>query len=166
MEISSFSSKYRVRVLTENDIECIYELCRHNASFYEFCPPLVTHDTIRHNLRALPPKKTMDDKYYLGFFDEEHLIAVMDFIDAYPTDFSAFLGFFMVDASMQCRGVGSFIIEELCSDLQAQHYQEVRLGWVKGNRRSEAFCKKNGFQETGVSYDTDGYTVIVAQRML
>lgn len=166
MEIEQFSSKYNVQIITNEDVKSVYELCRKNELYYLYCPPFVTEYSIRQDMRALPPQKKMDDKYYIGFFDGEHLIAVMDFIDAYPDAKTAFIGFFMTDISIQQKGVGTEIISELCDYLHEQHYKKVKLGWVKGNPQSAGFWHKNGFMETGVSYDTNGYTVIVAQRIL
>lgn len=166
MDITQFSKKYQARCLTDEDVSSVFELCRKNTLFYEHCPPFVTEKGIRRDMKALPLKKTLADKYYLGYFDGDKLIAVMDFIDAYPNETTAFIGFFMTDVSVQRSGVGSGLISELCDHLRGQNYGSIRLGWVKGNRQSESFWHKNGFRETGVSYDTDGYTVIVAQREL
>lgn len=166
MEPQRFSSQYRVRRLTEEDVDAVLALCRQNPLFYEYCPPFVTAGGIRRDMCALPPHKSMDDKYYIGYFENGRLIAVMDLIDGYPNAGTAFIGFFMTDVSVQRRGVGTGIIRELCGYLQKQQYAAVRLGWVKGNPQSAGFWHKNHFQETGVSYDTDGYTVIVAERNL
>lgn len=117
-------------------------------------------------MTALPKGKSQEDKYYVGFFDRHELIAVMDLIDAYPDEFTAFIGFFMVNTLVQHRGIGTEIIEQLSIYLKGQGHQHIRLGWATGNPQSESFWKKNGFAETGVSYETGGYTVIVAQRNL
>ncbi len=90
----------------------------------------------------------------------------MDLIDAYPDESTAFIGFFMTNTAIQNRGIGTRIVQELGRYLKSQGYKHIRLGWVKGNFQSESFWHKNGFSETGVSYETSGYTVIVAQRDL
>ncbi len=117
-------------------------------------------------MHALPPNKDICDKYYLGYFDGQKLIAVMDLIMHYPDGSTAFIGFFMTDASVQNTGVGSGIIDELCGKLTEAGIKSIRLGWVKGNPQSESFWHKNKFAETGAVYNTDNYTVIVAQRNL
>ena len=117
-------------------------------------------------MRALPPGKSVEDKFYLGYFDKDRLVAVMDFIRGYPDSETGFIGFFMTNAAIQHKGVGSELIGELCRCLRGQGYRAIRLGWVKGNSQSENFWHKNGFQETGVIYETDNYTVIVAERKL
>lgn len=166
MNVGEFSNRYQVKKLTENDAEIVYSLCKQNRFYYEFCPPPVTIESICEDMRKLPPKKSSHDKYYIGWFDDGRLIAVMDLIDGYPNAQTAFIGFFMTDVSVQGNGIGSAIMKELCAYLCTHHYAAVRLGWVKGNVQSESFWHKNHFVETGVTCETDGYIVIVAQREL
>ncbi len=166
IDAALFSRRYHVRELTGEDTAAILSLCSGNRLFYRYCPPFVSEQSIREAMQALPPHKTPADKYYLGYFDGEKLIAVMDFIMAYPDEETAFIGFFMTDVSVQNAGTGSGIIDELCAYLPSLGLTGLRLGWVRGNPQSEHFWHKNGFTETGVTYDTDGYTVIVAQRKL
>lgn len=161
-----FSKSYQVRCLTEADVPLVVELCEKNTHFYEHCPPFVTEDTVREDMKALPRNKTMKDKYYVGYFDGGDLIAVVDLIDACPDESTIFIGFFMLTVSVQGRGIGTKIACELMEHARSLGYARIRLGWVKGNEESEGFWRKNGFSETGISYETNGYTVIVAQREL
>lgn len=166
MDVSLFSNRYFVRHMGESDIAEIYALCRKNNLYYHYCPPFVTEQSIADDMKALPPNKEAADKHYLGYYDGNKLIAVMDFIMGYPDETTAFIGFFMTDVSMQGIGIGSRIIDELCSVLVGIGLKKVRLGWVKGNPQAEHFWHKNGFTETGVTYDAESYTVVVAQRVL
>ena len=127
------SDNYIARKLQEEDVEEIYRLCSGNPLYYEYCPPAVTKESVREDLTALPPGKTMEDKYFIGLYEGEKLIAVMDLIDGYPTKDIAFVGFFMTDASVQKQGVGSRIIADLLDTLKEVGFQAVRLAWVKGN---------------------------------
>ncbi len=163
---SILSKSFSVCPLTEEDAETVYLLCRENTLYYQHCPPFVTPDSIRRDMKALPPGKQPEDKYYLGYFSGETLIAVLDLISGYPDPETAFIGFFMTGLSLQRQGTGSRIIRELCEALKGMSYREVRLCWVRGNPQAEAFWHKNGFSETGVSYNTDGYTVIVGAKKL
>ena len=166
MNVSLFSNQYLVRKMCANDVAEVYTLCYKNSLYYQYCPPFVSEQSIMNDMNALPPNKERCDKYYLGFYDGEKLIAVMDFIMAYPDELTAFIGFFMTDVSIQNTGTGSKIINDLCAYLFRIGMANVRLGWVKGNPQAEHFWHKNGFRETGVTYDTENYTVIVAQRGL
>ena len=166
MEISLLSDRFLVLRMTEENIAEEYALCKNNTLFYHHCPPFVTEDSIAGDMKALPPNKEYSDKYYLGYYEGEKLIAVMDLILNYPDEDIAFIGFFMTDTSVQNTGIGSGIIETLCSRLKSLGFSSVRLGWVKGNPQAEHFWKKNLFIETGATYDTGDYTVVVAQRAL
>jgi RimJ/RimL family protein N-acetyltransferase len=166
MIVSLLSNKYNVKMLETSDIDIVYELCRNNSLYYQYCPPFVSTQSIMEDMSALPPNKTLDDKYYVGYYEEDKLIAVMDLIMDYPEEKGAFIGFFMTDTGVQNKGIGSSIIEELCAALSQFGVSSIRLGWVKGNPQAERFWHKNGFIETGATYDTDNYTVVVAQRSL
>lgn len=164
MDIQDFSEQFNVRILNDSDVPQIYELCKNNRIYYKYCPPFVSEESICKDMSALPPNKSPEDKFYVGYFDNEKLIAVLDLIREYPVKDTVFIGFFMVDISAQNKGVGSEIIAELCLCLQKYNYSHVRLGWVEGNKQAESFWHKNGFEETGVTSQTETYRIIFAQR--
>ena len=146
IHISSLSTGYTVRRLTSADADRIYALCCGNPQFYEYHPPFVTRESILEDMTALPPGKTFDDKYFVGFYNGDALVAVMDLIDGYPDDTTAHIGFFMMDADCQGKGVGSAIIGDVIAHLRAAGFRKVRLGVDKGNPQSFAFWRKNGFR--------------------
>ena len=145
MNIEILSKSYSVRRLNQRDVDSIYALCRENTVFYQYHPPFVTRDSILKDMTALPPEKSMEDKYYLGFFAGDELVAVMDLILNYPKADIAFIGFFMMNAQYQGRGIGSQIVDEVTAHLKACGFNEIRLGVDKGNPQSRAFWTKNGF---------------------
>ena len=166
MNIAELSSRYSVRRLDRADAGIVLSLCAKNGLFYRYCPPGPSEESVIRDMQALPPKKDISDKYFLGYFRDGALIAVLDLIAAYPDEKTAFIGFFMTDTSVQNKGTGSGMIGELCAFLRRNGFSRVRLGWVKGNPQSEHFWHKCGFTETGGEYRTDAYTVIAAQKEL
>ena len=70
-------------------------------------------------MTALPPNKRMEDKAYVGFFEEGKLTAVLDWISGYPTKETAWIGLFMVSEERQGQGVGSGIIRGLTESMRA-----------------------------------------------
>ena len=82
-------------------------------------------------MEALPPGKSEEDKLYLGFFEKETLVAVMDLILKFPEEETAYIGLFMTEVTEQLK---------LCG------YLKVRLGVDKGNPQSFAFWTKNQFK--------------------
>ncbi len=145
MDFNLLSRSYTVRRLDKADIDAIFELMKKNTIFYKYHPPFVTRESILEDMKALPPQKGYEDKYYVGFFDGKTLIAMMDLILAYPTEEIAFIGFFMTDVQYQNKGIGSKIIGEVCACLKSSGYKRVRLGVDKGNPQSYAFWAKNQF---------------------
>lgn len=88
----------------------------------------MTRKSIESDMVALPDNVDFKDKYYVGYFKNEKLIAVLDLIDGYPKKDIVFIGFFMMDISIQKNGVGSAIVNELIDYLTTLKYKEVRLG--------------------------------------
>lgn len=155
MEVQAFSARYRVRALGEGDVEEILAICAANPLFFRYHPPAATRQSIREDLRALPPGKALADKFYLGFFAPEGaegagtLAAVLDLILGWPRADTAYLGLFMVAGPLQGRGVGSGIIAGCLARLAALGFSTVRLAVDEGNPQSLAFWQKNGFVLTG-----------------
>lgn len=166
MQIQKLSTSHHVRTLTPDDITMIYELAKQNTLFYQHCPPMVSYQSIAEDLKALPPNTTYDDKYFLGFFQDDVLIAIMDLIFNYPDRHTAFIGLFMVAKKSQNKGIGSNIIRETCDFIKQAGYDRIRLGYVKTNLQSKAFWQKNGFLPTGCESRQPQYTIVIMQKEL
>lgn len=166
VKAEQLSARYAVRRLTPADVEQIYALSAGNPLFFQYCPPFVTRESILEDLQALPPGMCSEDKFYLGFFAGQTLVALLDLILSYPNAQTAFVGLFMVAKEEQGRGTGTRIIQECADCLQSWNYQWVRLCFAKGNPQSEAFWRKNGFQRTGTERDRGSYTAVVMQKSL
>lgn len=165
--ITKLTSKYSARRLTDADAAIIYELCIGNTQFYKYSwniKPL-TIELIKDDLKAIPPGKGLSDKYYVGFFDGEKLVAVLDLIDGYPEDDIAYIGFFMLAKEYQGRGLGSALIAELCDYLKSVGFKRARLGIDKENPQSNHFWKKNGFTVIKEVAKEDN-VLLLAERIL
>ncbi len=164
MNIELLPGRYEVRKLTDKDTDGIYRLCSGNLLYYQYCPPFVTRQSILEDMEALPPGRDITDKHYVGFFHKGKMIAVLDFIDGYPEKTAGYIGFFMVDLSVQSQGIGSSIIGDLCKYLEESGCRSVRLAWVKGNPQAERFWRKNGFIPVMEAKSDTAGNVIVAER--
>ena len=145
MDIELLSKKYVVRRLDINDVDDVYDMSCKNEIFYKYHPPFVTKQSIVEDMEALPPNKSYDDKYYIGFFEDNTLVANMDLILGYPTEEIAFIGLLMTNVLYQNKGVGSQIVRDVCTYLKRLGYKKVRIGVDKGNPQSNSFWNKNGF---------------------
>lgn len=146
MDIGLLSKKYVVRRLDRNDADIVYDMSRKNEIFYQYHPPFVTKQSIVEDMEALPSGKSYDDKYYVGFFENNILVANLDLILGYPTEETAWIGLLMTNVRCQNRGVGSGIVRDVCACLKQLGYQKVRAGVDKENPQSNSFWSKNGFR--------------------
>lgn len=165
LQTAAFSGRYSVRLMDDADIPAISALCSGNTQFYTYCGQLFSEETIRSDLHITPPGKGSEDKYYAGFFEDGRLCAVIDLIDGYPDDQTAFIGFFMMEKALQGAGRGTAIITELCGYLGQKGFSRVQLGIDKENPQSMHFWKKNGFAP--IREIAQGHGIIVyAQKTL
>ena len=165
LDIVRLSSQYAVRCMDDADVDAIYDLFLQNEQYFRYCGRQPSRELILSDLHATPPGKPASSKYYVGFYAEDTLVAVMDLIDGYPDSGWAFIGFFMMNKELQGRQIGSGIIEEVCRSLKTAGIRAVRLGIDKGNPQSAHFWKKNGFSVIR-EVEQDGWTVLVAEKVL
>lgn len=165
LDLTKLSSKYQVRRLTKEDIPMIYEVCLKNQQYYEYCGKQPTVERIESDLRIAPPGIDISDKYYIGFFEDDTLVAVMDLIDGYPDEESAFIGFFMMNMDFQGKGIGSLIVSEAFAYLKNKGFAVVGLGIDKDNPQSNHFWKKNGFSVIKECPQEEG-VILLAEKSL
>lgn len=165
-EVSLLSKKYSVRKLDLNDVDEVYDLCSKNTMYYEYCPPSITVEGVKEDMTALPPGKNYEDKFFMGYYEDKTLVAIMDLIVGYPNDSTIYIGLFMTNVLLQGRGIGSDIIQELCDYCKEQGYERIELAWVKGNPQAESFWKKNSFLPIGERSSNAAEHVIAAERKL
>lgn len=165
MTISNFSTRFQVRKLTEADLEQVLVLYQTNPLYFEHFPPLPGLESLANDLVDCPPGKSLSDKYFLGFWEHNRLVAILDLIDGYPTAEIAYIGLFMVDSRLAGQGLGSKIMAELLSQLTI-HFKKVRLGYVESNPQSSYFWSKVGFCPTGEVKELAGKTIVLAEYAL
>lgn len=165
IEIEKLSGSYAVRKLGDEDAEAILALCRENTQFYLYCAAEPTKEQVLRDLHLTPPDTDLSNKYYVGFYEEKTLIAVLDLVDSYPEPEYAFIGFFMMKRSLQGNGRGSAIIGEVAAYLKKSGKTTIRLAIDKDNPQSNHFWKKNGFCVVK-EVDRDGWTLLVAEKQL
>lgn len=165
LDISKFSNTYEVRRLKAEDVENIYALCRANTQYYQYCKKEPSVELIQQDMVITPPNISLSKKYYVGFFDQDELVAVMDFIDGYPSEEYVFIGFFMMNIAYQGKGIGTNIITDLCTYCQEVGITKMRLGIDKENPQSNYFWKKNGFEVIREVKQEDG-VILVAEKKL
>ena len=166
MQIQKISKCYCVRRLDEHEVDAVFALYQTNPKYFDAMHDIPTLESVKADLTALPHKKTTEDKFYLGLYEGETLIAIMDLILAYPNNQTAFIGLFMVDGAWQGKGIGSLIIEQALGYIKRLGFTSCRLGFVETNLQSKAFWEKNGFLPTGALRRQERCTIVLMEKSL
>ena len=165
IEIRKLSKRYDVRKLNSDDVQMIYSFCKRNTQYYKYCGKEPTIELIEKDLEITPPGIPIEQKYYIGFFDNDKLVAVMDLEDGYPDEDYAYIGFFMMNHEKQGNGIGTQIITEVFKYLKELGFQKCMLGIDKDNPQSNHFWRKNGFEVIREVVQEEG-TILVAEKEL
>ncbi|MFR5062309.1 MAG: GNAT family N-acetyltransferase [Christensenellales bacterium] len=160
-----FSSSFTVRRLNKADVKDIYSLCASNPAYYKHINDDVSTEKILRDLKRLPSGKKKSDKFFVGYFKDEMLVAVLDLIIGWPDERTAHIGLFMVRKNFQNIGAGRTIINELCRYLKDK-YPVLRLGYAKSNDESKKFWLKNGFSATGEEKTVGSFTAVIMIKQL
>lgn len=166
LPVEALAGAYAVRELTAADVPEMLRVARSNPLFYQYMRPDPTEENLAADLTALPPRRTMTDKHFFGWFEGERLVAMMDLIWRHPKPDMAFIGWFILDGAVQGKGLGRQLVNDVLAMLKGEGVTEVRLGRIDGNPQSEHFWHACGFEENGMGYDTDDYHVIVMAKQL
>ena len=165
IDILKLSKKYDVRKMQDKDAESILELCYGNELYYKYCEAEPTREQVLSDMQVTPPDTALSYKYYVGFYENDTLVAVMDLIDGYPEPEIAYIGFFMMSVDHQGKGTGSAIVSEVAEYLRSTGKTSIMLAIDKGNPQSTHFWKKNGFIVIR-EVNRNGWTALVAEKEL
>lgn len=112
----------------------------------------------------LPHGTSLFDNHFVGYFDKGKLVAVLDLLEGYPSEETAFIGLFILDKAYQGRGIGSQLIVELLENI-TQRFDAIRLGYVTTNVPAKRFWQKQGFVPTGERSQEEQYTISLAEYL-
>jgi GNAT superfamily N-acetyltransferase len=154
------STQYSVKSIKEEDIQDVYKLCKNNRRYYMYLHERPSLKNLTEVISKLPDGTGMEDKHFVGFYDQGgKLIALLDLITGYKEPDDAFIGWFIVDAEKQGRGIGSQLFADIRAALSGLGYDKLRLGCVKGNTEAESFWTNQGFAFNGAEEEQERYTV-------
>ncbi len=163
--ISDLTQRYQVDSMT-NHLEELTALYQENPQYFAAIGQEVPTENLWEDLVAVPAGKSSTDKCFLGFWDGEKLVAVLEMVIDYPDENIAYVGLFMMSASRQRTGEGSRIMEEVFDWLRRDGYTWVELAYAYGNEQSENFWRKNGFVGNGEVHQKGDYCVVGMHRQL
>ena len=127
IDINKLSQSYSVKKMGIEDVSIIFDFCKRNTQYYRYCGKDISLELVQQDLFIAPPTIPLEQKHYVGFYNEVNLIAIMDLIDGYPEDDCAYIGFFMMNYEMQGKNIGSQIISDTLSYLKSLGFSKCML---------------------------------------
>ncbi len=164
INIKGFSSKYEVKRITESDITDVYRLCKTNRRFYRYMGRVPTKGSLTEIISEVPEGLSPTNKIFIGFYDDDSLIAVADLILGYPESDDVFIGWFVVDGYLQGQGIGTQIFADMRANLKAMGYDYISLGCAKENEVAMKFWESLGFEHTGDEFISGKHVVRALAR--
>lgn len=144
---SALSQEYYSRILDTKDAAKILKLMKSNPQFFDDVKSEPSLRLIQADLVRTPSFAGLNQKFYVGFFKNEELIAIADILLDYPEKQTVWIELIMVDGYEQNNGVGSSILKDIEAELARAGFAHIELGVRLRNYQGQQFVKKNGYSE-------------------
>lgn len=165
-EVQQALVDYKVRRLTIDGLQELYDFCKANKTYYRYMRMEPTMENLSEVFSTLPPNKDIEDKFFMGIYDDERLVEILDIVRGWPKEDIAYIGWFMVNKDIQGKGIGREIIDKVIEVLRNVGFCAVMLGCIKDNVEAYRFWTKNGFEKTGKETDTGDYIILEMKKEL
>lgn len=145
----AFLLPYEVKMLQASDAEAILILQKGHPNYHTYLlDHPVTKADILTDLTSLPDRSRAADKFYLGFYQDKKLIALVDIVLSFPDNLSAWLGLIMVDQALVKQGIGQTIIKALKHALKREGFKQL-LAAPFLDEAMQNFFAQAGFEVQG-----------------
>lgn len=162
---------YNIKKISENEYVELHALHKTNSEYYSYIQDHeVTLDESIEDTVALPPNIGSDSKFYIGFYNNDKLEAIMDYIEGYPSGKIIWIGLFMVDGNLKRRGIGRNIMSGFLGSISDSDFKSVQLGVIEANFKAKQFWESFGFNEirrSAISHeDGSSINIMVMEKSL
>lgn len=142
------NKKYIIRNLHLEDKDIIQNLCEECLDYYNIVSgEAPKEDSWKEILEDLPPGKTYEEKYALGVFRDECLIAVVDLVKDYPEKGEWIIGLLLIHPNERRKGLGEKINNLISEIVKDNGGVKLRIGVVEDNCKALNFWRSIGYQE-------------------
>lgn len=139
-------TEYRIVPINEINIEEVFMLMRTNTYFYSRTQlHELTLEECIDDIASFPPNINLQQKFYVGIYLGDCLIALLDFIEGFPSDNIVYIGFFMLNIDMHGKGAGKYLIETFIQSAKINEFEEIKLACYEANEIGYLFWTKMGF---------------------
>ncbi|TCN39308.1 acetyltransferase (GNAT) family protein [Kribbella orskensis] len=161
----------RLREITPEEVAELQELIESDPGYTERITGYPPGPADAQSLLMMRPEGLPEDaKVVLGAWEGDQLVAVIDLLNGYPDDRTAYIGLLEVHKNHQGRGVGAAAYR-LLEEYLGSDWWRLRLAVVDTNAEQAAgFWSRQGFEPTGeakpYTYDKLESTVRLYEKQL
>ena len=153
ISLRDLSNEFDVKPLSERQAGQILKLMQSNPEFFRFEPPKPSLRSVKTDMVRVPPHILLDQKFYLGYYQGDQLVAILDLILDYPKEMQAWIGLLMVAQDEQNQGIGRQIVKDLESALARARFAHIELGVRPDNEPALKFWSANSYQTSNQRKD-------------
>ena len=150
--------------LTEQDLPTLLAFCCENQAYFSYMQSTPELETLREQLTILPPNAHLEQKLFMGLWEEDTLVAIADLVKDWPKSGTVYIGWFMLANRLQHKGLGSRLERQIEGYLRAAGYHTMRLACVEENLPALSFWQRCGFHCTGQRVDQGKYVVLLMEK--
>lgn len=145
-----------VRITRENVGRYLGEICELEAAdtFYnQVCGhEKTTEASVKEDVLGRPEGFPEDQKYFLCFYQEGKLMAILDYLEGYryqdpDQEGCAWIGLLQIRKELQNTGIGQEIMFELVESAKDDGFKRIQLAVIKENKPGQNFWEKEGFEK-------------------
>jgi len=151
-ELQAHLSNYEIKPITKENYMQVMGVYQSNQEFFLLTEGKeATANDCFANIDAMPPNFNKDNKFYIGLWKDGQAIALLDFLEGYPTHESVYIGLLLIHGALHGKRLGSKIVQTLLEVSQEIGFKSARLGVLCNNTKALTFWERMGFMKTGES---------------
>lgn len=144
IKIDNFSAK----LLSKDDLLMVQKFFENNSDFFVMTDGKTpTPNKAEETFNLLPDRKTADDKFWIGLFDNDNLAAFVDMVQNYKTENQWTIGLYLVDKNYRRQGLATKLLNNLENMLLSLRVESLRIVVQEQNVCGLAFWQKMNFKE-------------------
>ncbi len=148
---------FSARLLEKNqDLDLVENFFRHNKDYYE------NNSTMKSDKKSgefifnfIPANKTIEDKFIIGLFDNNSLIALFNLIQNFQEENQWTMGEFAIDLDYRHKGIGNKLLKGIEELLLTLRVNSLIMFVNQNNSAGVKFLTKNSFTEVRRAPDGD-----------
>ena len=148
-ELKKQLSEYEIKPITKSNFgKVFYEVYNTNQDYSILTEGKEsTIETSIKDIDEVPPGFDIKQKIFVGIWENDKVIGVLDLIKGYPSENCLWIGLLMINGEMHCKKIGSKIVTAIQKASTIVGYTSIQIAVHENNANGMAFWRKHGFEK-------------------